>query len=140
MMVGGTFERLPPVEAVVVALGDDFAIFEIEEDGEMGAHGVTGGEGTEGYGKSTGPNDFERDVITISDGADNLVALGGNHFFAAHSGLEEVVEVAARAVRSELIGEFFLDDAGGKKICKRIPFSTVLECLKITAGEGEMGV
>src|SRR5690349_1826243 len=46
---------LPRIEAVVVALGLDFAVAEFEEHGGVAPHVLACGERTEGDGESAGP-------------------------------------------------------------------------------------
>src|SRR5215470_370862 len=100
------------IEAIVVALSDDPAVFEIEEDGEVGEHFLAGLEVADGNGHGAGPNDFERDAIAHFDLALNFVVLLREDFLAGFGALDHVRQGAAAAPRRQPIWKFFVDDVG----------------------------
>jgi hypothetical protein len=54
--------------AVVVALGDDFAVFVMQEGGEVGAHLAAYAHALKGDGEGAAPIDFKGDLIAAANG------------------------------------------------------------------------
>jgi len=64
-----------PFVTVVVPLGDDPSVAELEEGRDMGPQGVPGGQVAQGDGERPGPGRLKGDVVPGGEGADYFEAL-----------------------------------------------------------------
>src|SRR5579859_3424934 len=83
---GGASDRAPAAslqavrrserrETVVVALADDPAVLEVEEDARKAAHLVAGLEVAQRDGQHAGPEDLQADPVALGDRVHDLIGL-----------------------------------------------------------------
>jgi hypothetical protein len=102
--------------AVVVSLRNDFAVFELEERGEVGTHLAAGRNGLERDGQHAGPIDFESHLVAAGEGVSDGVGLAAHYFFAALGRRADGCQVAAAAGWKEFAGKDFDNDFGREKL------------------------